>query len=294
MLGGLKNTRHMDNQKSVFAADPANFQTEVIERSRQLPVVVLFWAQQVGPSAEARSTLEQLVARHPGKVALALVDVAMDQTLAQHLRVQALPSIRVVKDGQLIDQVEGPQTAAALTELIEALTLSPVEVLKAQLQQLLDNADYAAALGLLQQAVNEEPNNMSFRVELADVLLLQGKLDDARQVLAGITEGTDELARPRTRLELIEEVKALDDREKLAAACAAAPDDLETHYQLALVEAASGDYESALEHALLILQTDREFRDDIGRLTMLRIFNLLGKGSPLTGSYRRRMFNFMH
>jgi len=284
----------MENQNAVFAANPANFQADVIDRSKQIPVVVLFWAAQVGPSNEARSTLERLVAQHPGKVALALVDVAEDQSLAQHLRVQALPSLRVVRDGQLVDQLEGPQDSAALTQLIESLTLSPADVLRAQLQLLLDKGDLDAALGLLQQSVNEEPNNMSFRVELADVLVQQRKLDDARQVLAGITEGTEELERPQTRLELIEEAQLLEDQPTLEAACEAAADDLELHYQLAVVAAANGDAETALEHAMLILQQDREFRDDIGRLTMLRIFNVLGKGSPLTSSYRRRMFNFMH
>ena len=80
----------MDPQSLIFDANPQNFQTEVIDRSQQMPVVVLFWAQQVGPSAQARTTLETLVAGHPGKIALALVDVSVDQTLAQHLRVQGL------------------------------------------------------------------------------------------------------------------------------------------------------------------------------------------------------------
>lgn len=278
----------------VFEANPENFQTEVIERSQQMPVVVLFWAQQVGPSAEAKTILETLIAKHPGKVALALVDVSVDQSLAQHLRVQDLPSLRVIKDGQLVDQQEGPQTEPALTAMIDQLTLSSADVLKTQLDALLSAGEFTAALDLLQQAVKEEPNNMSFRVELADVLVRQQMLDDATQVLAGIPEDAEQRERPATRLELALEAQQMPDHESLARAVEQAPEDLDLAYQLAVVSAASGNFERALEQAMSILQRDREFRDDIGRLTMIRMFNVLGKGSELASGYRRRMFNFMH
>ena len=71
---------------------PESFQTEVIERSNTVPVLVLFWAEQVPPSVQTRQQLETLVSQYGGKAALALSDVAQDQTLAQHLRVQGLPS----------------------------------------------------------------------------------------------------------------------------------------------------------------------------------------------------------
>ena len=131
-------------------------------------------------------------------------------------------------------------------------------------------------------------------VELADVLLLSGKLDDARTVLAGIPEETEHRERPATRLELLEEAAGMASAEELAARLEADPDDLETRYQAAVRTAVDGDYERSLELAMGILQTDREFRDDIGRTTMIRVFALLGKGSELASQYRRRMFNFMH
>ena len=82
--------------------------------------------------------------------------------------------------------------------------------------------------------------------------------------------------------------------EALGDALAADPDDLDSRYQLAVVQASAGDYEAALENAMTVLRLDRSFRDDLGRLTMIRIFSLLGKGSELATAYRRRMFNLMH
>ena len=284
----------MSEIQTVFDVNPQGFQEDVIERSRQIPVLLLFWADQVAPSAQTRDVLVQLAAQFQGKIMLGLVDVARDQTLAQHLRVQGLPSIRVVRDGQLVEQLDGPQPEAALRALFEALTASPADLLREQLDELLARGDFDMAVGMLQQAIQEEPHNQGFRVELADVLILANRLDDARRVLADIPEDTQDRERPETRLAMVEEARSLDDVRTLQDRVEADPDDLETRYQLAVVLAAGGDFEGALDQAMSILQKDRAYRDDLGRTTMLRIFTLLGKGSELAAAYRRRMFNFMH
>jgi putative thioredoxin len=284
----------MTEASAVFQVSPESFQADVIDRSKQVPVLLLFWAEQVAPSAETRMVLEQLVGQYQGKVLLGLVDVAQDPTLAQHLRVQGLPSIRVVQDGQLVHQVDGPQPPEALRQLLDQLTLSPTDMLKDQLELMLERGDFDAAVNLLQQAVREEPHNQGFRVELADVLVRKGALEDARQVLAGIPEDTEERDRPQNRLEFVEEAAGFGTAEELAKSVATDPDDLDARYRLAVVKTAAGDYEGALEDAMGILQQDRAFGDDLGRTTMIRIFAVLGKGSELAGRFRRRMFNFMH
>jgi len=278
----------------VFAATPENFQPDVIERSRETPVVLLFWADQVPPSAEARRRLEAMVGGYGGKVLLGLVDIAKDPTLAQHLRVQALPSIRVIDKGQVAQQLDGPQPDDALRALLDQLTLSSSDLVRAQVAQFLDRGRYKAAVRVLQRAISEEPNNVAFRVELADVLARQGLLERARTALASVPADAEGRERPQTRIELLEEAAGLRSRRQLKAALNANAQDLEALYALAIIEAAAGNPEAALEHAMIILRTDRSFRDDGGRKTMLRIFKLLDRGSPLAKHYRRRMFNFMH
>ncbi len=280
-------------QQWVIEVSAQNFQS-VIERSRQAPVVLLFWAAQVAPAAQARGTLETLASQYQGKFVLALVDVAKDPTLAQHLQVQALPSLRAIKDGQLVDQLEGPQGEAVLRQWLERLTMSSGDMLRSQLQQILDSDDLPMALQLLQQALQEEPNNPAFKVELADVLVRAGELAEARALIAGLPADAPDRERPQARLALHEEAAALPALATLEARLAAAPADLGLCYEVAIVRAANGQMAEALDLALQILQTDRSFRDDLGRLTLLRLFQVLGKGSALATSYRRRMFNFMH
>lgn len=284
----------MDATAQTFEVTPENFQSRVVERSRQVPVILLFWAEQVLPSVELRRDLENVARGYEGKADVALVDVARDPTLAQHLRVQGLPSIRVIQDGQIVHQMEGPQPESALRSLLEQLTLSPADVLREDLARLLAAGQYDQALALLQRAIQEEPQNQAFRVELADVLARQGEVEEARRVLSGVPEDTEERDRPATRIELLEEAAGIEGLETLEQQRATDPDDLETRYRIAVRAAAAGDYERALEESLGILQRDRGFRDDLGRLTMIRIFRLLGKGSELASRYRRRMFNFMH
>ena len=283
----------MDNP-SIFEVELPSFQADVVERSRQIPVVLLFWTDRVAPAAETKAALERLAGQYQGKFALALSDIAKDQTLAQQLRVQGIPSIRVVKDGQLADQMEGPQGENALREFIERLTQSPSEALRTQLDGYLAAEDYDGALAVLKEAIAAEPSNAGFKVEWADVLLRKGDVDGGRTVLATIPEDTEERDRPATRLEILEEAAGMGTLRDAIAETQANGDDLDAHYRLAVLLASERRYEEALEAAMSILRRDRTYREDAGRLTMIRIMALMGKGSDVAKRYRRRMFNFLH
>ena len=278
----------------VFEIELASFQTDVIERSRSIPVFVLFWTAEVPPAAETKATLERLAAQYQGKFALGLSDIAKDQTLAQQLRVQGIPSIRVIRDGQLAEQMDGPQSEDALRRAIDALTQSPADALKSQLAQYLAEEDFNGALAMLRQAIQAEPANAGFKVEWADVLLLQGDVKGAGKVLATIPEDTAERERPATRLEMLEEAAAMGDLAKVLAQAQADEADLEALYRAAVLLAAERRYDEALDHALAIMRRDRAFRDDAGRRTMIRVMALMGKGDDVAKRYRRRMFNFLY
>ncbi|MEC8809166.1 MAG: tetratricopeptide repeat protein [Pseudomonadota bacterium] len=270
------------------------FQTEVVDRSQSMPVVVLFWAEQVPPSVQTKALLETLLDQYAGKFALALSDVATDQNLAQRLQVPGLPCIRVVHKGQIVDQLDGPAEEQQLRAILDQHTQSLDDAIAGDLQQVLERGDFETATRLLQAAIEEEPNNQSLRVDLADVLVRKGDLEDARTVLASIKDDTAERQRPQTRLEFLEEAAGMPTLEELLRIVASDDADLEAKYQLAVRHVAAEEYEQALLVSLDILRADREFREDLGRTTMIRVFEVLGKGNELAGKYRRKMFNLMH
>ena len=279
---------------NIFEVTPQNIQKDVAERSRTMPVLLLFWAAQVLPSVTAKKSLESMMPAYNGKAALALVDVARDQSLAQQLRVQSLPAIRVLQNGQVAEQLDGPQSDRVYKQLLDQLTMSSGDMLRASLAEVLAARDFATALAILQESIQQEPNNPVFRVELADVLVRSGQLDEARKALATVPDDAPDRKRPLIRLEFWEEVAGMATLDQLLAAATDNPADLGARYALCVRQAVLEDYEAALELALDLLRQDRTFRDDIGRLTMIRIFDLLGKGAPLAATYRRRMFNFLH
>ena len=283
----------MQNSSSIDVS-VESFQSEVVDRSQSLPVVLLFWAEQVPPSVQAKQQLEAMLGQYQGKFALALSDVALDQNLAQTLQVPGLPCIRVVHKGQIVDQLDGPAEEAQLRAMLDQHTQSLDGAIAGDLQQALELRDFATAVAMLQTAIEEEPNNQALRVDLADVLVRKGDLEDARTVLASVKEDTADRARPQTRLEFMEEAAAMPELADLQVAVAKEPADLELKYQLAVLYVASEAYEEALLAGLEILKADRSFRDDLGRLSMIRVFDVLGKGSDLAGRYRRKMFNLMH
>ena len=271
-----------------------NFQSDVVDASQSLPVVLLFWAEQVPESAQVKALAEQVLASYEGKAVLALSDVSQDQSLAPRLQVQGLPSIRIIHKGAIAEQIDGPVDEAQLRTVMDSVTQSSIEAMQGNLEAMLASGDFAAAAATLQQSIQEEPNNQALRIELADVLVRKGDLDDARTVLASVPEDTEGRARPQNRLEFIEEAAAMDSLESLQAAVTADPQDLESRYALAVVQMVAGETEVSLQMCLEILRDDREFRDDIGRLTMIRIFDVLGKGNEMATKYRRKLFNAMH
>ena len=271
-----------------------SFQTDVIEKSQSLPVVVLFWAEKIPLSLQGRALLEQLLEEYQGKFVLALSDVSIDQNLAQRLQVQGLPSIRVIHLGQIAEQIDGPADETQLRTILDGLTESAADAIKGDLDSMLASGDFAGAVAVLQESIQEEPKNQSLRVELADALVRKGDLDDARTVLASIPDGTTNRERPQNRLEFVEEAAAMDSLDVLQQAISSSPDNLETRYQLAIQLIVAERYEDGLDSCMDVLRGDREFREDIGRLTMIRVFDILGKGNEIAGKYRRKMFNLMH
>ena len=268
--------------------------TEVIEKSENLPVFVLFWAEQVEPSVQTRSLLTSLIQQYSGKVALVLSDVSLDQTLAQTFRVQGLPSVRVIFKGKIVEQLDGPCEESQLRTILEQLTQSPADVLKSQLSEYLVTKDWDSALALMKQAIEQEPNNQGFRLEFADLLVRKGDLEDASKVLEAIPKDADGIKRPTTRLEIMQESAGMPNLEELEQTETTESNRLEIIYCKAIRFVTLEEYEQALELCLEILSADREFRDDIGRITMIRIFDLMDKGDELASAYRRKMFNLMH
>lgn len=271
-----------------------NFQAEVGEKSNQVPVVLEFYAENAEPSIEMSGLLRKLVESYQGKFVLARVNVQTNPQIAQQLQVRGLPTLKVISKGQLAESLEGPQDEASLRTLLDQLTMSPMEQIRGQLDVFLSEGDRVNAIDLLQKIIAEEPSNLSLQTELCDLLIMEDRVTEAKQILAGLPVDAPGINKPQARLEFMQDVSELPGLDELKSSLEQEPDALENLFAFAQVLVADNQMELALETLLRILQLDKTWQDEAARKTMIKVFVLLGKGNELATTYRRKMFTLLH
>jgi putative thioredoxin len=241
---------------AVFDVDEAEFEQRVLERSKEVPVVVDFWADWCGPCKQLTPALERAAEARAGKVELAKVDVEKNPQLQAAFRIQGIPSVKAFRDGRVAAEFTGAIPPAEVERFFDGLVPSEADELVASG----DEQDLRRALEL-------DPNHPTARRELGKLLLRRGETDEATELLSGapgdfVADGL------------------------LARAALAGDDDLAAAFE-AWDE---GDRAAALERLQEAIQqeSDPERRDLIRRL-MVGLFTELGPDDPLAREHRRRL-----
>jgi putative thioredoxin len=262
----------------VIEVDERNFQTAVIERSREVPVVIDFWAPWCGPCRTLGPTLERLAAEAAGAWLLAKVNVDENQRLAQTFRVQSIPAVMAVFEGKIVEQFVGAlpesQVRAWLKRFVPEAGGSLIDAARE-----LEASDPQAAISRYRLILGDEPEHDEALFHLGRLLLLQGDPEGV-ETLRQVPGDTPLFARAQAALPLAE----------LLAAAATAPDgESASRFQRAAQAVYSADYGPAMDELLAIITRDRAFRDDGARKALLALFAVLGDEHPLVLSYRRKL-----
>jgi len=271
-----------------------NFQSVVGEQSKTTPVVLEFYAEGAEQCASTSALLQRLAAEYAGKFILGRVEVQQNPQIVQQLAIRALPTIKIIFQGQMAGDIEGPAEEQQLRNTLEQITMSPMDRVREQIDFLVLQGERQQAIQMLRDVIVEEPNNFGLHVELCDLLILEGETTDARQILEAIPQDTAGIEKPRSRLEFLDLAGEISPLNELKAKVSAEPENLRARFELAIGLSIEGHNEEGLDVLLDLMKTNREWEDDLARKTMIKIFNMLGKGNEIATAYRRKMFSLLH
>lgn len=281
-------------------SNTANFAADVVDASRDVPVIVDFWAPWCGPCKQLGPMLESIVTSAGGAVKLVKINVDENQELAGQLRVQSIPMVYAFKDGQPVDAFTGALPESQIKEFIGKLAgpLGPSpgeELIEAGLGAMAAG-DLVAAEGAFRQAAEMEPGNLDAISGVIQCRVKAGDADSARQILEAVPEADRDspaLSAAAAALAIAEMGSEAGDLGSLRATVEADGADLQARFDYATALVAAGNHAEGIEHLLEIVRRDREWSEEGARKQLVTVFEALGASDPLTVTSRRALSSIL-
>lgn len=265
----------------------ADFERAVLERSREVGVVVDFWAPWCAPCRTLGPLLERAVREQAGAVELVPIDVDRAPELARRFGARSIPMVLGFKDGRLLAEFVGAQPEPVVRRFVAALLPSDADRHTRSAAQRAAAGDPAAAEALLRAALESDPRHGGALLALARLLAARGELAEA-QILVERVLPSSPAAPEAERLaaELRTSRAGGEDEAGLRARLARDPDDLAARLGLGQSLAGAHRFEEALAELLEVVRRDASFADQAARKAMLDVFALLGADHPATHRFR--------
>ena len=274
-----------------------NFQSEVIEKSNSVPVVVDFWAPWCGPCQTLKPILEKLAEEYQGKFILAKVNSDENQNLAVQFGVRGIPSVKAVYNGKIINEFSGALPESSVREFLDKVIPNESEIKRQEAMTSYETGDINAALALLDEAIRLDDSNHIAKINKATLLLetqdTQSAKDMIQQLPANVQqeESVKELL---TKIDWSERSSDLPDKQTLQKQIAEDDSNLQARLDLANHYINEQSYEAAFELLFDVIKKDRNFGDDIARKTVLSVFTLIGPQDPRVRAARKTLASLLN
>jgi putative thioredoxin len=269
---------------------------QLMEASFKVPVLIDFWASWCQPCQVLMPILAKLAEEYQGKFLLGKLNTEEEQEIAAHFGIRSIPNVKLFRDGQPVDEFMGALPEKAVREFIDRHVGRESDEQVARALEQLASGNAAGAIVLLDEARTADPDNPRITLALAQAQAAAGETEAAEATLDSLpAEQRDapEAAALRSHLYFEGQVAGAPAAGELEARLEGDPADSEARFQLALRRVVERDYDAAMELLLQLMQKDRAYGEDAGRLGLLKVFELLGD-DPRVGVFRRRMASLLH
>lgn len=274
----------------------AEFMVDVIEASKEVPVIVDFWAPWCGPCKTLGPMLEDAVKAAGGKVRMVKINVDEAQQIAAQLKVQSIPTVYGFHNGQPVDAFQGAVPQSEIKTFVDKLAALAgdgglSEAIEAAETMLTEGAAVDAAQTFA-AILGEEPNNAAAYGGMVRAHIAMDDLDQAEAILNGAPEeisNAPELEAARAQLQLARQAADAGPIGDLEAAVAAKPDDHQARFDLASALHAAGKPEAAVDQLLDLFRRDRDWNEGAAKAQLFTIFDALTPQDPIALNGRRRL-----
>jgi len=272
-----------------------NYQ-QVMEASFKVPVLLDFWASWCQPCQVLMPILARLAEEYQGRFLLAKLNTEEQQEIAAQFGIRSIPTVKLFRSGQPVDEFMGALPEPAIREFLDRHVARESDTTVEQAREHLQAGNTDDAIALLNEAHENDPDNPRVTLTLAQAQAALGDIAAAEATLDSLPadeKDKPEVAALRSQLFFEGQVADAPDATELEARLAENPDHHEALFQLALRKVIEQDYDTAMELLLKLMQKNRDFGDDAGRRSLLKVFELLGD-DPRVAQYRRRMASLLH
>ncbi len=273
-----------------------NFQQVVLDESKNKLVLVAFWATQIPESVELKDKLAAKIAPFAEQMLMAAVDCQTEQQIAQQFGIQGLPTAILIKDGQPLDGMSGPQTDETIATFLDKHLPKQEDLLLAQALDLFTKNNVNEALKVISQAYQINNERADIKLLLADISIQLGKTDDAQALLDSImmVDQDSYYQALLAKLELANQAANSPEIQALEAQLATQPDDVELKHQLAAQYSQVNRHEDALLLLFRLMQAGDSATKDKSKTLFLDVLKALPDGDAIATKYRRKLYTLMY
>ena len=295
MLGLEQNT----DGSLVKEVSEATFMQDVVEASKERPVIVDFWAPWCGPCKTLGPQLEEAVKAANGAVTMAKVNVDENQAIAGQMQVQSIPTVFAFSNGQPVDGFQGAVSASEIKAFVDRVVAanggeveSGLDSAVASAEQMLDDGDFEAAIETFSAILEEDANNIKSYIGLIKCHIAVGDLDQAEAILNGIPleiSQSPEIEAVHAQIELAKQARDAGPINELALLVEKNTDDNDARFKLAQALHGAGQVDDAVHQLLELFKRDREWNDGAAKAQLFTIFEALEPNNEIVLNGRRKL-----